>query len=500
MGRFGRLATAALLAVLAAFVGAGEVQAQGYAGPSGGGPSGPTSGTTGGAGLAAAKRVPGTAIRFSQANPKGGWFLLMPGVKGRWVHDFGPWSGHPTIELIIEAGLSGHPTLDERMLVQFPPNLWQIPLSQRAIVVAFHPYGLSYVSPFNGSLLPAICEQRDWILLAPLGLTQTNFATVQSQETLDITMGIIAKFLPYNRQMVYTVGFSMGGMNAVSYAMRKQDPKGLRVAGVINHTGTMDAILDYETGAQALKDILENDDHFGGSPTEQPFAWERVNPAKLDASNIVDAQRAPVTNLVDVPFYLHVNKDDPQTDLVDMTYALYDHLLSLGVDVVLSEVSAGATHHWNTMDMTAAINHIAGAVAPGVAPENGPVLELFADREAGYRLTEVLAIEPETVARYKIVVQTPIVNAFAVQGIDGVRELAVDLGPLLADPSELLTITTWNVDSKPTTLVLEGYTAAPATILVNGVPPIASSFDPAAGTLSVQPTSDGSFAVVQIIP
>ena len=501
LGRVARRVSAALLVAAAAIAGADDVQAQLTASPSGPGGAGVGTSPTGGAGPARSiARFPGTPIPFHAANPKGGWFLLGPGIKARWVHDYPVWSGHPTVEIILEAGVSGHPTLDEHLLLQFPPNLFQIPPEDRAIVVAFHPFGISYASPFNGSILPALCEQRDWILLSPNGLSQDNFATAESQASLDVVMGLVLKMLPFNRERVYTVGFSMGGLNAVSYAMRKQDPNGIRVAGVVNHTGTMDVILDYETGSQGLKDILEDDEHFGGSPTEKPFNWERINPTRLTPANIVDPDRAPVTNLIDIPFFLHVNTQDLQTDLVDMTYALYDYLLSLGVDVVLSEVQAGTTHHWSTMDMAAAIDHIGGAIAPGVAPDNGPVLELFADREAHYRLSEVREIDVEQVANYRIVVQSPAINAFAVQSTRAVRELALDLAPMKIDPAKVLTITTWAADSEAVTFVLEGYTAAPTTISVNGAPPASWSHDPVSKELTIKPTVDGSFAVIQVIP
>lgn len=497
-GRLGRFIGGLALAATAALAGADEVAAQ-----TPGGPKGTPQATGAPQGARNQVRIPGTAINFHEAGPKEGWFVLGPGVKAHWVSEInglGPWSGHPTVEVIIEAGLSGHPTQDERLLMQFPPNLFQIPQEERALVLAFHPYGLSYLSPFNGSELPTLCEERNWILVAPLGLTQTNFATVQSQETLDITLELIFHLLQFNRQRVYTVGFSMGGLNAVSYAMRKQDPTGLRVAGVVNHTGTMDAILDYETGGPGLKEVLEDDLHFNGSPTEEFFAWERINPTRLTPGNIVDPLRAPVTNLIDVPFYLHLNTQDPNADLVAMTYALHTHLLGLGVDVHLDTVNAGNTHAWSTMDMAEALDFIDGGLAPGEAPENGPVLELFADREDAYRLSEVVSIEPDQVARYKIVVQTPLVNSFAVQAVDGVRELSLDLAPMLVNTAEVLSMTTWAVDGKPVTYNLQGYTAAPSTITVNGVPPVSSSFDAASGTLTVTPTVDGSFAVVQVIP
>ncbi|WP_145066143.1 hypothetical protein [Engelhardtia mirabilis] len=501
LGRIARRVGAVALAIGTAIAGAGEVQAQVSATP--GGPSGGGTGTSPSSGAGRSQgslRVPGSPITFHTANSKGGWFYLAPGIKARWVHDYPVWSGHPTVEIILAAGVSGHPTQEEKLLLQFPPNLFQIPESERAIVVAFHPYGVSYASPFNGSLLPALCEQRNWILLAPMGLNQTNFASVESQNTLDIVMALVLKILPFNRERVYTVGFSMGGLNAVSYAMRKQDPNGIRVAGVINHTGTMDVIQDYENGSSALKLILEDDEHFGGSPTEVPFAWERINPTKLTAANKVDPDRAPATNLVDLPIYLHVNTQDNQQGLVNMTYALHDYLLSLGADVFLSEVQAGSTHHWSTMDMAAALDFIDSGIAPGPAPSKGPVLELFADREDRYRLSEVLEIEPNLVANYRIVVQSPAVNAFAVQSTRAVRELALDLAPMKIDPAKVLTITTWSADFKAVTLVLRGYAKAPSTITVNGAPPTAWSYDPVTKELSIKPTANGSFAVVQVLP
>ncbi|MBI1382569.1 MAG: hypothetical protein GC161_15945 [Planctomycetaceae bacterium] len=407
----------------------------------------------------------------------------------------------PTFEVLLFPPASGHPTRIERFLLQVPASPSAPPPAERALVLGFHPFSVSEYSVYNASGLPQICAQRGWYLLAPYGLTDTNMGNPASQAAVDACLAWVRNLgFVYNQDRVYTAGFSMGGLNAVSYALRNQDPKGaVRIAGVINHTGTMDLIDNYSTGTVQLKQLLENPDHFGASPTQDPFAWWRVNPVRIFGQT-VDPNTAQAINLKDLRVFLHWNNQDPNTNLVKYNRSLRDYLLAQGAIVTVNEVQAGNTHAWATLNMATAVDYVAAATAPAPGALGGGSAEIFADRQERYRMSEVLEIEPNTVARYRLALSLSGGNAFGVQGARGVRRLALELGDAALDTTAPLSITSWTTDGKPLTLVLRGYAQAPSQVLVGGVPPAFLSHDPATAELVVTPNGTGAFAVLDIQP
>jgi pimeloyl-ACP methyl ester carboxylesterase len=430
------------------------------------------------------------------------------GLRGWFVDPEGGWVGRPvqgpttdpTYEILLFPPKSGHPSKIERFTLQVPagPNL--PPPSERALVIGFHPFGVSEKSVFNASGLPQICEQRGWYLLAPYGLIDTNFGNLESQLAVDAAVAWMGKYLGVTRPRVFTVGFSMGGLGALSYAMRNLDPRGpVRIAGVVHHTGTVDVVGQYDTGTLQLKQLMVGPDHFGGTPLQVPFAWDRVNPLRV-VGGVADATKAPVVNLKDVPFYLHWNAQDPNTQLVAWNRALRDYLLSQGAAVVVNEVNAGATHAWSTLQMSTAIAHLAPSLPPAPGALGGNFAEIFADRTAAYRASEVRAIEPSTVARYRIALPFGGGNAVGLQGVRGARRIALDTSALSLSPSAPLSVTTWTTDGKPTTIVLRGYASAPSQVLVGGAPPFAVFHDATAKELTITPNASGAFAIVDVVP
>ncbi|MHC4893895.1 MAG: alpha/beta hydrolase family protein [Planctomycetota bacterium] len=476
------LFAACALALSLAF-GASEVQAQ-IAGP---GPPNKafTWAETGASGLP----------KFQDANAGFGWFLIDENIAIRSVPSY---SADPTLEVMVDAPLSGHPTLQETFLLQLPANWGSKPVEERALVIGFHPFSISHKSPFVGSTLPTECARRGWMLLSPLGLSQANFASVASQDSLDQILTLVNGILQFDRSRVYTVGFSMGGANALSYAMRKQDPDGLRVAGVVCHTGTMDVMADVASLDPVTGGFVYP--LFGGStPDQDPFEYLRVTPSRMQGLNTVVATDAPVWNLVDVPIYFHVNLMDPNVDLVQHTRSVEQFLSANGFETTIDQVVAGVTHKWKTMNMTAALDFIADDVAPPAAPETATVFEIFADLETTYRYTEVLELDPGVRGRYRISLPVAGNNTLGIQEISGVRKLAVEIGPTGLDTQALMRLSTWTTDGQSTELSLIGVPSAPTTILVNGLPPAASSYDAATETLTLEPNASGAFALVEIL-
>ena len=91
-------------------------------------------------------------------------------------------TGDPSYEVLLLPPSSGHPTQAERFLLQFPADLLERPMQERAMVVGLHGFQQSEKSIFLNTELPWECASRGWILLAPYGMTDTHFGNVGSQQ------------------------------------------------------------------------------------------------------------------------------------------------------------------------------------------------------------------------------------------------------------------------------------------------------------------------------
>ncbi|MEO0651257.1 MAG: hypothetical protein AAFZ65_11330, partial [Planctomycetota bacterium] len=448
---------------------------------------------------------------FVTANPGDGWFEILPGVKLRQVASK---STDPTYEIVIAAPKSGHPTRDESLLLQLPgPTAAATNQPPPPLVVAFHSFSRSEKEPFNASDLPAECASRGWMLLSPLGLSQLNFASPSSQAALDAALDVLAEIAPFNRQRVYTAGFSMGGASAVSYALRHQDPFDLRVAGVVCHTGTMEV---REAVESLLLNVSPQDlplyeaefiDIFGALPSDDPFAYDRVSVARFSGANQIEAESVPAWNLVDVPLYFHNDPADISTQLVAQNTGLFNFLSGLGFDVLretnLSFCNGFQSHNWCSLKDGAALDFIASATAPGATPTFDVPVELHVDRQVPYRLTEVRELEPGVYGRVTVGLPNAGANNLALSGIRGVRELAVDLDAASLDANAILTLQVEVEDAGASVrFVLEGYPMAPTQVLIDGVPASrkAWQYDARNQELLLPPTSGQQAATYRVIP
>jgi pimeloyl-ACP methyl ester carboxylesterase len=419
--------------------------------------------------------------------PGGGW-LYLSGFAVRLVPS--P-STDPTLQLTLYPPNSGHPTLAEDVLIQFP--LGPAPAGGWPVLIGFHPYNVSHASVTLNTQFPQLCAQKGYVLISPYGMSQYNFANPTAQQALDKVIDLIDAWIPLDKQRVYTVGFSMGALNAVSWAMRHQDKNGYRVAGVIVHTGTQDVIDEYNTGTFEKKNQLIS--QFGGSPTQVPFAYARVNPIRMLAGS-ADPNQAHVTNLLHVPLYINVNLDDPQTKLVEQTTALKNYLVAQGAQVNFQGVHAGATHGWSTLDQPAALDWIDGFTLP----PDPPKVELWADASGPWLQTEVRALPPNQVARYKI--DRPSTgNLLSISNTQFLDTLAFAAAGFGASTASTLFLETQSLDGTADTLVLTDYAQAPSSVTLFGIlPPEAWSYDALLQELTIVPTLNGAFTQVVITP
>lgn len=420
--------------------------------------------------------------------PGGGW-LYLSGFAVRLVPSV-PGSTDPIVQLTLYPPNSGHPTLAEDVLIQFP--LGPAPAGGWPVLVGFHPYNVSHASLILNTQFPQLCAQKGYVLISPYGMSQYNFANPAAQLALDKTLELIRQWIPLDTSRVYTVGFSMGALNAVSWAMRHLDPNGLRVAGVIVHTGTQDVIEEYNTGNATVKAQLT--EVFGGTPTTQPFQYARVNPLRM-LLGAADPAQSHVTNLLHLPFYVNVNLDDPNTKLIAQSNALANFLTAKGATVDYHGVNAGPTHAWNTLDQAAAFDWIDNFTLP----PNPAQVELWSDAPGDWLQTEVRAQPLDQVAHYAI---TPgLGNTLAVSNTQFLDVLAFDVASFGKSAGSVLTLTTQSLELAPDTFVLTNYPAPPSAVILAGGLPVSSwSYDPQTLELTLVPNLTGALAQVIVLP
>jgi predicted esterase len=437
----------------------------------------------------------GRPFQWSASTGLGAVKVPLPGQFG-WTHIVGldfqarvvpSVSTDPTIEVIVYPPASGHPTKAERLTVQFPMNPGAI-RGSGAMVLGFHSYGVSEKDIFVNTQLPQLCAQRGWLLVAPYGLYDTHYGNLPSQRSLDKVLELVDLFFDWDPERIYGVGFSMGGGAATSYGMRRQAEGRLRLAGVVNHTGTVDLIGTYLDGSLALKQLMADSAHFGAAPgtPDADFEYERVSPAIL-SGGVVDPARASVRNLSHVPIYYHVNTNDPQINLVNDNLALAAYLQGEGANVNLVTTSGPLQHAWSTMDLVAALDWIDQFKKPDLPCD----AVVFADEESAYFHTFVRSKPTKRIAHYAVSCDQA-VGVVEVTGTRDLDSLVLRLDGMGFAAGHFLTGIWSAVDGTGDELVLTGYASAPSQVLFGGKVTTAWSYDPILGEVSLQlPPSAG---------
>lgn len=422
-----------------------------------------------------------------------GWFVVQnENLEARVVPSL---TGDPTIEAIFFPPASGHPTRAERITFQFPLDPSAIPDSG-ALVIAFHSYSHTEKEIFLNTQIAQLCAQRGWMMVAPYGLVDTHYGNVESQTSLDAVLETVGKYFKYDPKRVYTVGFSMGGGAATSYAMRKQDKDGLRVAGVINHTGTMDLVDVYNTGNLATKLMLADVDHFHGAPTTEDgaFPYERVSPAVFNTS-MLELDKMPIRNLGHLAMYTYVNLNDPLNHLVLDNLAVGNELLAQGVNLQLVSNSQAAIHDWSTMDMNAAFNWVDRsplALDPNDAWFN-------ADQESNYLFTEVRKKTDLRSALYRVEVDT-FRNLMTVKKTKHIDELVMKVRDMGLTVKARLFVQWSTVDSATDSLIFTDYRVPPRAVTAGGSAYANWTHDPIEGELTIVTPAGQSLTTFIVTP
>ncbi len=268
--------------------------------------------------------------------------------------------GYPgLIEFILNNTGSGW---QEKFLVQVPPTP---PTSPVPMLVVFHKFGSSHGDVLNTTFL-AETQARGWYCVAPLGARQKHFGNNESQINTRAALDLVAHLFPVDRARVYGVGFSMGAGALTNYAARHLDPAGIQFAAICEHTGGVslahtwfnepdDADLDDDLPLPGqnleVPDVLE--DLFGGTPSQNPFAYQRASSIDLDPiTGQIGVGTDLGRNLEHVPTSIWIANADPLAYLAAQTYAFDGYLQPQNVGHTLTVVT-GNTHTWQTLDETA---------------------------------------------------------------------------------------------------------------------------------------------------
>lgn len=428
----------------------------------------------------------------------GSWFQGPHGLRYRVVPSV---SGDPTYEVVLRAPWSGHPTRPERLLVQMPADFFQRPFDERAVVFGFHRYSVSEKDIFLNTDLPHEARQRGWMLVAPYGLSETNFGNVHSQASLAHVALVLYDLVPFNYRRCYAVGFSMGGLSALSFGMRHLDRMQLQFAGVVAHTPPLDMVRTYQNTSLAGQLLLASPANFDGTLEAQPFAYERVSPVRLDDAGLVDPDHAPVLNLAGRPIFLHANLGDPNTHLLAGTTTLAQFLQQHGALVLESLVhDPAAGHDWDTLPLSQALDFIGSHELPVAASQEQ---QFFVDRPGRWLQVEVDAIAHGRTARFRVELaplNLPTTNGFRVDGTRDLERLSLRLVPLGLDPGATLYLVHQAADGTVDELALRGFSGPPSEVRRNGQPTSDWSYTPASGELVVRPSTDGSETLLTIVP
>ncbi|MFT7671381.1 MAG: pimeloyl-ACP methyl ester carboxylesterase [Planctomycetota bacterium] len=428
----------------------------------------------------------------------GGWASGPNGIFYRKIPGFGV---DPTYEVIIRAPYSGSATYPERLIVQIPPGFNSKPFHERAVVVGFHKFSTSEKGIFLNTNLPYEASQRGWLLVAPYGLSDTSFANPQSQASLQAVFNVLYGIIPFNYRRIYAVGFSMGGLNALSYAGRHLDRLQMQFAGVVVHTAPLDMPLTFGASPLSYQILLANSKHFKGTALAEPFEYERVSPVQFTAGGLVDPDKAPVLNFSNRPIYLHTNLADPNVQFVDGMSSLSAFLQQRGAYVHENLVHDPVEgHSWNTLPLTQALDYV-GAYEIGTGASQ--TQEFFADNPGRWLHVDVESISPDAFGRFNIEI-APVaasqLNSFSIEATRDLDEIKVKLARLGLSASVPLRILHDSTDGTSDLVRIQGYSSEPSAVLTDGQPLLNWIYGTHSKELVIQPSMNGNAVVIDVMP
>ncbi len=378
----------------------------------------------------------------------------------------------------------------EEFILAIPATVaWPAP-----VLTLFHGYG---EEPADLVAKPLVGEamSRGYVVFIPLGAHKYNYGIDYSQRNIELAFEFLSARLPIDLDRVYAAGFSMGGGAAASFAARHMDPAGLRIAAVVNHTGTASLRATYQQSNDTL--LFRSPLMFGATPSQDPFAYQRSSTIDFDA---LGGQLLPggemASNLSHVPTR-HWNADfDPNPYIVEQTEKLHAQMLSHGANSARHVVQSNQ-HAWETLDAPAVMDWLDQQQAK--LPSPGEVVRTVADRDGRWLQLEVTQ---EQQGQFTPVVWSsqPTSNMLYLIEMANAQTVGVHLDDLALDSSSDVRVVLQVTDASTPDVVLMGFPQPPMDVLRRGVSTSAWTYDAASGTVTLHETAGAGWSDWTVAP
>ena len=382
-------------------------------------------------------------------------------------------------------------TWQEEFILAIPSTvIWPAP-----VLTLFHGYGEEPADVVANSPLVGEAMARGFVVFIPLGAHKYNYGIDYAQRNIELAFEFLSGRLPLDLDRVYAAGFSMGGGAAASFAARHMDPDGLRIAALVNHTGTASTRATYQQSNDTglfLSPLM-----FGASPSQDPFAYQRCSTIDLDA---LSGQLIPAgemaSNLTHIPTR-HWNADfDPNPYIVEQTEKLHDQMVFRGADSARHVVQSSA-HSWSTLDPVAVMDWLAPQTAQLPAP--GSVNRTMVDRSGQWNQLEVVQAQPDAFTPVTWSSQ-PTGNMLYLIEMANAGSVGAHLDDLGLDSGSDVRVVLQITDTSTPDVALTGFTQAPMNVLHRGVATSAWTYDAASGTVTLEERGGAGWSDWTIVP
>lgn len=402
----------------------------------------------------------------------------------------------------MQANLVGARMLNVRL--NLPTQAWQeefilaIPSTvawPAPVLTLFHGYGEEPDDVVANSPLVGEAMARGFVVFIPLGAHKYNYGIDYAQRNIELAFEFLSARLPIDLDRIYAAGFSMGGGAAASFAARHQDPDGLRIAAVVNHTGTASLRATYQQSNDT--GLFNSPLMFGGSPSQVPFAYQRSSTIDFDAlGGQLEVEGEMASNLSHVPTR-HWNADfDPNPYIVEQTEKLHDQMVFRGADSARHVVQS-SVHAWNTMDPVAVMDWLAPQVAELPAP--GGVHRTMVDRSGRWNQLEVEQAQPDAFTPVTWSSQ-PVGNMLYLIEMANAGSISAQLDDLALDGGSDVRVVLQVTDASTPDVSLTGFTQSPMNVLRRGVSTSAWTYDAATGTVTLEERGGAGWSDWTIVP
>jgi len=369
----------------------------------------------------------------------------------------------------VVSPVTGNP---ERFLLQIPDIP---PLQEAPLLVGFHAFGHSEDDLVQNTTFFAEAENRDWYMMAPLGLhdvdfnpaTDTwknNFGSPESQENTRAALNWVVDNFAIQGDRIYGVGFSMGAGGMASYAARHLDPAEPMFAAIVNHTGGV-SLRDTYVESPLTRPILEF--IYGDTPSNAQFEYRQTSTIEIVAGAITLSNSNMARNLSHIPINTtYAQLKGPSTQYLSTQSELFfDHLVSAVGHQNATETSIPGgllAHTWGTLDETVACDFLAQFTL--TIPDSS---ELLVDRDGVFFHFDVTqaAAGAFTPIDWEVITAGNQLDVFAGSNLD---KIAADTLGMGLDPTQDLVVRVRSSDSSEHDLVLLGYEEAPVRIEFDG--------------------------------